>query len=101
MENRHGLLVDFQIDEANGFAERTNALEMLWEHVEPGATVGADKGYDTSDFVAECRYLNVTPHIAQTSDPRRSSAVDGRTTRHVGYGLSQVKRKLVEESSVG
>lgn len=97
MENRHGLLVDFQIDEANGFAERTNALEMMWEHVPPGATVGGDKAYDTGGFVQGSRFLNVTPHVAQTSDPRRSSAIDGRTTRHTGYSLSQVKRKLVEE----
>jgi len=60
-------------------------------------TVGADKGYDTAGFVRECRELNVTPHIAQTSDPRRSSAVDDRTTRHDGYLVSQRKRKLVEE----
>lgn len=97
MENRHGLLVDLHVDEANGFAERTNALEMMWEHVPPGATVGGDKGYDTRDFVDGCRFLNVTPHVAQTSDPRRSSAIDDRTTRHAGYSLSQVKRKLVEE----
>lgn len=97
MENRNGLLVDFQVDEANGFAERTNALEMLWEHVPEGATVGGDKGYDTQDFVEGCRFLKVTPHVAQTSDTRRSSAIDGRTTRHPGYAVSQRKRKLVEE----
>ena len=97
MENRHGLLVDFHVDEANGFAERTTALEMLWEHAPAGATVGGDKGYDTRDFVEGCRYLGVVPHVAQTSDPRRRPAIDARTTRHPGYAISQVKRKLVEE----
>ena len=99
MENRNGLLVDFRIDEANGFAERTTALEMLHDNAlkERRITVGGDKGYDTSDFVTDCRFLGVTPHIAQTSDPRRSSAIDARTTRHPGYAVSQVKRKLVEE----
>jgi len=97
MENRHGLLVDFQVDEANGTAERTNALEMLWEHAPPGATVGGDKGYDTANFVEECRYLGIAPHVAQNITEYRGSAIDERTTRHDGYALSQVKRKLVEE----
>lgn len=99
MENRNGLLVDFRIDEANGFAERTTALEMLHDNVlrERRVTVGADKGYDTRDFIADCRMLGVTPHVAQTSDVRRRSAVDDRTTRHDGYVVSQRKRKLVEE----
>ena len=99
MENRNGLIVDFRVDEANGFAERTSALEMLHDNVlkERRITVAGDKGYDTKDFVADCRFLGVTPHIAQTSDPRRSSAIDARTTRHAGYAVSQRKRKLVEE----
>jgi IS5 family transposase len=59
-------------------------------------TVGADKNYDTKDFVAESRNLNVTPHVAQNNKHRRS-AVDGRTTRHAGYAVSQQKRKRVEE----
>ena len=97
MENRNGLLVDFQVDEANGTAERTNALEMLWEHAHPGATIGGDKGYDTANFVEECRYLGIAPHVAQNITKYRGSAIDERTTRHAGYAVSQVKRKLVEE----
>jgi transposase len=99
MENRNGLLVDFRVDEANGFAERTNALRMLDDNAssERRVTVAGDKGYDTKDFVADCRSINVTPHVAQTTDTRRSSAIDARTTRHPGYLVSQKKRKLVEE----
>jgi hypothetical protein len=85
MENRNGLLVGFQLDQADGFAERRNALEMLAEQSKDRRiTVGGDKGFDTADFVRDCRAINVTPHIAQTSDPRRRSAIDGRTTRHAG-----------------
>ena len=62
----------------------------------PGVTLGADKGYDTRDFVAELRAEGVTPHVAQNTTHRRS-AIDGRTTRHPGYAVSQQKRKLVEE----
>lgn len=99
MENRSGLLVDFRLETADGFAERRTALEMLEDNVvkERRITVGGDKGYDTADFVRDCREINVTPHIAQTSDPRRRSAVDDRTTRHPGYLVSQRKRKRVEE----
>ncbi len=99
MENRNGLIVDFRIDDANGFAERRAALAMLKNNVvkDRRITVAGDKGYDTADFVADCRAINVTPHIAQTADPRRSSAIDARTTRHAGYLVSQRKRKLVEE----
>jgi transposase len=99
MENRNGLLVDFRVDQADGFAERRNALAMLEDSAvkDRRITVGGDKGYDTSDFVRDCREINVTPHIAQTSDSRRRSAIDDRTTRHPGYLVSQKKRKLVEE----
>jgi transposase len=99
MENRNGLIVDFRVDEANGFAERRTALAMLEQNVvkDRRITVGGDKGFDTADFVAGCREINVTPHIAQTSDSRRRSAIDDRTTRHAGYLVSQRKRKLVEE----
>ena len=98
MENRHGLLVDFRISEADGFAERATAAQMLDESL-PGRqriTVGADKGYDTADFVEACRERKVTLHVAQ-NESNRSSAIDGRTTRHPGYAVSQWKRKLVEE----
>jgi IS5 family transposase len=99
MENRNGLVVDFRVEEANGYAERDTAIEMLYDHStkERRVTVGADAGYDTADFVARCRAINVTPHIAKTRDTRRRSAIDGRTTRHAGYIVSQRQRKLVEE----
>jgi len=99
MENRNGLIVDFRVEEADGYAERRTALEMLYFDASKDrrVTVGGDAGYDTADFVAGCRALNVTPHIAQTRDTRRRSAVDERTTRHAGYLVSQRKRKLVEE----
>ena len=99
MENRHGLLVDLRIDEANGRAEREVALQMLDDELpgEKPITLGADKAYDTHDFVAQCRSRNVTPHVAQHENARRSSAIDARTTRHPGYAVSQRIRKRVEE----
>jgi transposase len=99
IENRNGLLVDFQMDEANGYAERRTALDMLDESL-PGQdriTVGADKGYDTADFIDDCRQRNVTPHVAQNAHERRRSAIDERTTRHPGYAVSQRFRKRIEE----
>jgi transposase len=99
MENRNGLLVDFRVAEANGRAEREVALEML-DTALPGEkpiTLGADKGYDTRDFVAACRERNVTPHVARNEYRRRRSAIDRRTTRHWGYEVSQRLRKRVEE----
>ncbi len=99
MENRHGLLVDLRLLEATGTAERDAAIGMLHEAV-PGTrrvTVGADKGYDTKDFVADCRHLIVTPHVAQNASPRRRSAIDARTTGTEGYRLSQRARKRIEE----
>jgi transposase len=98
MENRNGLLVDLVVDEANGTTERTTALEMLDElRGDKLITVGADKAYDTRDFVAKCRKLNVTPLVAQNQGPRRRSAIDDRTTRPPGYAISQRIRKRVEE----
>src|SRR5438552_3741644 len=98
MENRNGLVADAEVLQANGTAERDAALVMI--EAIPGdrqVTVGADKNYDTKDFVAEARNLNATPHVAQNIHARRSSAIDGRTTRHAGYTISQRKRKRVEE----
>ena len=98
MENRNGLLVDFRVSEANGRAERDTALFMLVEEL-PGSeriTVGADKGYDSRDFVDQCRLYGVVPHVAQNTSKRRS-AIDERTTRHDGYAISQRVRKRVEE----
>jgi transposase len=97
-ENRNGLIVNTEVFQSNGTAERDAALAML-EQI-PGTnrvTVGADKGYDTRDFVAECRNLNVTPQVAQNEKRPGGSAIDQRTTRHAGYKISQVKRKRIEE----
>jgi IS5 family transposase len=99
MENRHGLLVDLQVDTADGRAERRNAIAMLDESL-PGKrriTLGADKGYDTREFVAQCRKRNVTPHVAQCIAKSRRSMIDGRTARPPGYAISQRVRKRVEE----
>lgn len=97
MENRNGLLIDLAVSEANGKCERETALSMLEEHAAAGATVGADRGYDTRDFVERSRAAGVTPHVAQFENARRSSAIDGRTTRHVGYAISQQIRKRIEQ----
>ena len=88
MENRNGFVVDIRVAEANGTAEREVALEMLSGR--NASTVGADRGYDTRDFVKQCRAQGVTPHVAQyqRGAGRRSSAIDGRTTRHPGYAIS-------------
>jgi transposase len=99
MENRNGLLVDLRIAEANGTAERDMALEMVGDRL-PGTkriTLGGDKGYDTKDFVEECGWRGVTPHVAQNITEQRGSAIDGRTTRYPGYRISQRIRKRVEE----
>ena len=98
MENRHGLVVGAVVTHADGTGERTAALAML-DSV-PGShakTVGADKAYDTADFIAACRERKVTPHVAQNDSRRGGSAIDGRTTRHIGYRLSQTIRKRIEE----
>jgi transposase len=98
MENRNGLLVDLRIDEANGTAEITNAIQMLEEHVgERRITVGGDKLYDTKAFIAQTRAMSITPHVTQNITDRRDSAIDARTTRHAGYDISQRIRKRVEE----
>jgi transposase len=98
VENRNGLIVDAEVFQANGTAERDAALVML-EQV-PGTkavTVSGDKGFDTRDFVKECRHRGVVPHVAQNQARPGGSAIDGRTTRHPGYAISQKKRKRVEE----
>src|SRR4051812_128436 len=99
MENRNGLIVDACVTQADGHAERIAALAMI----EPLAdrpnriTLGADKAFDTQDFVNELRTMNVTPHVAQNTAGRRS-AIDGRVTRHQSYALSQKLRKRIEEA---
>ena len=97
MENRNGLIVETETTQADGFGERQAALAMINRRC-PGErqiTLGADKGYDTADFVAGLRAMNVTPHVAAKV---KGSALDGRTTRHAGYLVSQKKRKLIEEA---
>ncbi len=108
MENRHGLAVRVQATTATGTAEAETAEDLVEQLAgDPieldaalagsrGRTVGADKAFDTADFVDAMRDLNVTPHVAQNTTGRRS-AIDGRTTRHPGYAISQKARKRVEE----
>lgn len=95
-ENRNGLVVDSQLTQASGTAERESALQMLAERPgEQHKTVGADKAYDVASFIEGCRDINVTPHVAQNTT-NRASAIDVRTTRHPGYAISQRARKLIE-----
>jgi len=97
MENRHGLVVDTRVTQATGTAEREAAVDMSEEIAGNGrVTLGGDKNYDTQDFVKDLYELKVTPHVTQHTTGR-SSAIDGRTTRHAGYAVSQRKRKRVEE----
>jgi transposase len=98
IENDTGLVVDFELVQATGTAERETALDLLGRR--PGkrrSTVAADKLYDTKDFIREARKLKVTPHVAQIKNRRGGSAIDGRTTRHESYKTSQRNRKRVEE----
>jgi hypothetical protein len=99
MENRHGLCVDLRVEPATGTAERDAALAMLRrqarKRVRP-RTLGADKGYHCRAFVRQVRRRRIRPHIAQVTG-RRTPGLDGRTTRHLGYALSQRCRKKVEE----
>ena len=96
-ENRNGFVVEATLTHADGTAERRAAIAML-DALDPGSTrritLGADKGYDAAEFVAELRAMCVTPHIAAKA---KGSAIDGRSTKHAGYAVSQRKRKLVEE----
>jgi transposase len=98
MENRNALIVDIELTQADGYAERATALEMLARLPRRARrrTVAGDKGYDTAGFVADCRDLGVTPHVAPNT-ARRRSAIDGRTTRHPGHRLSQRIRPRIEE----
>lgn len=98
LENRNGLIVQGDLTQADGQAERRAALDMIHRH-SPGSTrqvtLGADKGFDAAEFVADMRQACVTPHVAQKA---RYSAIDGRTTRHEGYALSIKHRKRIEEA---
>jgi transposase len=96
-ENRNGLIVECELTEASGTAEREAGLRLVARQRgrrRRRLTVGADRGYDAKEFVAGVRALGATPHVARKT---RGSALDGRTTRHVGYAVSQRRRKLVEE----
>lgn len=105
MENRHGLAVGGGVSQATGTAERDKALELIADYrgdSERRITLGADKAYDVTPFVHELRGRSVTPHIAidghlTKTGKRRKTAVDGRTTRHIGYDISQRCRKRIEE----
>src|SRR5215207_546882 len=99
MENRSGLLVGTCLTRADGHAERVAALALIEPHADRPRpiTLGTDKGYDAEDFVNELRSMRVTPHVAQNTSGRRS-AIDGRTTRHAGYRVSQQIRKRIEEA---
>ena len=98
MEHRNALLVDIELTEANGYAERDTALELLTRlpATKRRRTVAGDKAYDTAGFVAEVRALRITPHLAPNTTRQRST-IDGRTTRHPGHQTSQRIRKRIEE----
>lgn len=99
VENRNGLIAAAMTTQADGLAERDAALLLLHDIPKPGGrriTMGADKAFDTQDFISTVRELGVTPHVRQNSSNRRS-AIDGRTTRHAGYEISLSKRWLVEK----
>ena len=97
MENRNGIVVQAELTRADGHAERRAALDIIHRH-SPGSTrrltLGANKGFDSAGFVADLRQAHVSPHVGRKT---RNSAIDGRTTRHLGYALSQKQRKKIKE----
>jgi transposase len=98
MDHRHGLIVDVEVTQADGYAERETAIKLLDRNdSRERRTVSADKAYDTAQFVAECRERGVTPQVAMNITDHRGSAIDARTTRHAGYLASQRVRKRIEE----
>src|SRR6516165_4367810 len=101
MENRHGLIVDAMVTHADGTAERDAAMLMVykrWKKHQTTASLGADKAYDTRDFVQVLRDLRVRPHVTQNVTRAGGSAIDRRTTRHASYDTSQHKRPLIERA---
>jgi transposase len=99
MENRNGLLLRTMVTQADGTAEREAALRMAKKiRTTKRVTLGGDKNFDTRDFVSALRERKITPHVAQNEKRLGGSAIDGRTTRHAGYAISQQKRKRVEQS---
>jgi transposase len=98
MENRNGLVVDVRVTHAVGKAEQTAAASMASAiKGKRRVTLGGDKGYDSDELLSELRSMGVTPHIAKNDHERRTSSIDQRTVRHIGYEISQRKRKLVEQ----
>ena len=101
MENRNGLAVDGRLTRATGVSECLAAIDLAEQHIPQGGTLAGDKGFDVADFVLELRERRITPHVAQnaydTAKARRRSNIDGRTTRHLGYAVSQTCRKRIEE----
>jgi len=105
MENRHGMIVDALVTQADGTAEREAALILMYrrwrKHRRQGRrgplSVGADKAYDTQQFVRLMREMNIRPHVAQNLKRSGGSSIDGRTTRHASYDISQRKRPLIEK----
>jgi len=101
MENRNGLIVDAMVTHADGTAERDAAMLMVhkrWKKRLPVRSLGADKAYDTRDLVQVLREMHVRPHVTRNLNRRGGSAIDGRTTRHAGYRISQKKRPLIERA---
>lgn len=98
-ENKNGLVVVSKVTEANGFAERDTAEEMIAKVAtrKRRVTLAADKNYDTNGFVEAMREMNVTPHVTQNTGKKGGSSIDGRTTRHSSYAASQKFRKRIEE----
>ena len=94
LDNRHGLVANVCVTAATGTAERDAAHVLLAASAPAGSTVGGDKNFDVAAFVAAVRALAITPHVAQKAV---GTAIDGRTTRHAGYAISQRKRKLIEQ----
>jgi len=101
MENRNGLIVDAMVTEADGTAERDAAMLMVhkrWKRRQPIRSLGADKAYDTRDFVKILREMQVRPHVTQNLHRAGGSAIDARTTRHVSYQISQKRRPRIERA---
>lgn len=101
MENRRGLIVDAMVTEADGTAERDAAIMMVhkrWKKRRPIHSLGADKAYDTRDFVKILREMHVLPHVTQNLNRPGGSAIDARTTRHASYQISQKKRPWIERA---
>lgn len=98
MENHSGLIIGIEVEQATGWAERETALTLVDRELPGNAriTLGADKGYDTKDFVEQCRRRKITPHVAQNITTQRGSAIDTRTTRHPGYRASEIVRRRIE-----